>query len=110
MHSKAYWFKVRKETDPKYKIDVQKTNSLISPYIATLEVTFKSNFYEFKSSKDATEVSDDIYFNLEEIYYPTLAYQKEKWGVTEAKSFDLRLKELEDINPEDAFGMMEFIN
>lgn len=109
MQSNAYWFKVRREIDPNYKIDVQKTNSLISPYKATLEVTFKSTFYRIKSSKDAAEVSNDIDFNSKEIYYLTLAYQKEKWVVTEAKSYDFRLREWEDIKPEYAFGMMEFI-
>lgn len=36
--TKAYWFKVKVKMDPNYKIDVQKTNSLILPYNGKMEV------------------------------------------------------------------------
>lgn len=84
---KGYWFKLTGMVDPNYKIDVQKTNSLVSPYVATLEVNYKTLFYYDRPTKETAEAVTDIKRVSIEVYKFTVAYQDEKWVVTEAKSY-----------------------
>ena len=80
------WVKRKFEvSDLKY--DVKKTNSLVSPIIANVIFSLKTEQTEFLSSKETTEASTtyepkrkyDISFNL------SYAYQNSRWNFLNAK-------------------------
>lgn len=71
----GYWIKLTGIVDPNYKYDVQKTNSLVSPYIGTLEVTYKTVFYKDFHTKEAAEATNDIDRYTPTVYKFSVAYQ-----------------------------------
>lgn len=103
----GYWFKLTGVLDPNYKIDVQKTNSLISPYIATLEVNYKTLCYYGRSTKEAAESVSNIERTSTDIYKFTVAYQDDKWVVTDAKKYSRLLGEWFNTNTKDIFEVLK---
>lgn len=76
------WCKTITEINPKYTIDVQKNNSLVSPYIGTMEISKTVRFYDECSTKEEAEKSNVIRISDTCIYSFTLAYQNDNWVVT----------------------------
>ena len=76
------WFKSKSDLDSKYSIDVEKTNSLVSPYIGTLVIKihyFSSEHFPSYASAEAATASR---INDTTTYTFKIAYQKEKWVLT----------------------------
>ena len=90
------WYKSIKYLEPGYKIDVEKTNSLISPYVGTLEVSTKTVFYEHNPNKGIASESEIINFTSSSTYKFTIAYQNDNWVVTSAKEYDHFLDKIYD--------------
>lgn len=87
----GYWIKIKRTIDPTYNIDVQKSNSLISPYIGTLEVNTTNVFYKGYPNQQDAEATDAIDHTTGDNYKFTIAFQDEKWVVTDSKEFSTLL-------------------
>jgi hypothetical protein len=88
----GYWRKVDAAVNPNYKIDVQKTDSLDTPYIATLEVTTKYRYFASRPTREAAEAATDGGYTVTNIYRFSIAYQNNTWVVTEAQQYDTFFK------------------
>lgn len=76
------WRKGIDELHPKYTIDVKKNNSLISPYIGTMEIEKTYYAYEDCPTKEEAEKSTkEMWRNKYKCRFE-LAYQDNKWVVT----------------------------
>lgn len=85
----AYWLKISSDVDSNYKIDVQKTTSLISPYIGTLEITRNNVFYRHAATRELAEITTDIDKVTTDVTYKfTVAFQDGNWNVTSAVMYD----------------------
>ena len=79
---KQVWFKSKSDLDSQYSIDVEKTNSLVSPYIGTLVIKIHSVFSEHCPSYASAETATANRINNTTTYTFKIAYQKEKWVLT----------------------------
>lgn len=97
--SGAYWIKYATTLDPAYKIDVQKTNSLISPYVGTLEVDRNTVTYSGKTKEDAINQIGTKYSYVDNFKF-TIAYQGTGWVVTRAtqRNYALAIREEVSLN------------
>lgn len=101
------WIKYSGIVDPNYKYDVQKTNSLVSPYIGTLEVTYKTVVYKDFPTKEAAEATNDIVRYTPVVYKFIVAYQDDKWVVTDAKKYNSVLGEWFTLDTKDIFVILK---
>lgn len=87
IYSDSYkdWFKTRDDIDSNYKIDIKKTDSLLYPYVGTLEVNKRIAFYQHRDSKESAANDTNINRYVTETYRFTIAYQDNQWVVTDSK-------------------------
>ncbi|KAF0216763.1 MAG: hypothetical protein FD174_3586 [Geobacteraceae bacterium] len=79
-----FWFKSYHKIDQNYKIDVEKTTSLISPYVGTLQVEVYYNTSDKFPTKKTAEQATTYKVHSIQTFKITLAYQENKWVVTDA--------------------------
>lgn len=99
----SYWVKSIGAVDPDYKINVEKNNSPTTPYVATLEVTYKNTFYQIAPSKELAESSTIISTTQPFLYKFTLVLQDGKWCVTDAEQYDPAMNKWFKANNLDIF-------
>lgn len=91
------WVKECYEPDYDYKIDVQKTNSLITPFMGICEFTLIRRITNFHKNLEDTE-SDSLFVKSDKrTHIHNYGFQERKWIVTSRKSQDPVLAEL--VNP-----------
>lgn len=83
--SSGTWYKTTSNLDPHYIIDVQKNNSLISPYIGSVEIKKAFQFYEECSTKGLAEKSTKVRLLNTAKYRFKMAYQDNNWVVTKVE-------------------------
>lgn len=86
------WF----DAEPKYSVDVQSTNSLISPYVGIFEFRLRrylSKMWDTKEQAEKDTTSEAIFLVK---HKHTFAYQDKKWVATERKHFQEEPKVLAD--------------
>lgn len=88
----ALWYKQSAAINPEYKIDLQKTNSLISPYLGTLEVKIDDTIFIAHPIKEIAASLDLINYRTYSIYIFSIAYQDDKWVITAIRDYDSVLK------------------
>ena len=80
------WVKERFKPMENYKVDVQRTNSLVSPYIAICEFTLVRAMTKFHKLKIDAENDNSFIKSDSRIHKHTYAYQNGKWVVTDRKN------------------------
>ena len=91
------WVKECYEPDYDYKIDVQKTNSLMTPFIGICEFTLIRRITNFCTSKEDAE-SDNLFVKSDKRnHIHNYGFQDGKWIVTSRKNQSPSLAKL--INP-----------
>lgn len=91
------WVKEYYEPNLNYKIDVQKTNSLITPFTGYCEFILIRHITDFHSSKE--EASNDSIFTKsnERTHKHSYGFQEDKWVVTSRSNQDQELAKI--VNP-----------
>ena len=80
------WVREQFELNGEYKYDIQKTNSLISPYSAYCEFTLKRKFTEFHDSKEDAIIDLDYKKNDLKLHKHFYSYQKGKWVISKREN------------------------
>ncbi len=84
-NSPGGWFKTVKTLDSNYKIDVKRTDSLISPYIATLHAVKGTIFFATYPTKEAASTSMTVKFITEDQLILSYAFQDNTWVLTSVR-------------------------
>lgn len=79
---KEVWFKSTEKINKAFKIDLQRTTSLISPYVGTLEVDKYTEFSSDYPTEVAAKMSFDTRYIQWDLYKFTVAYQENQWVIT----------------------------
>jgi hypothetical protein len=90
MHTPEGWRKSYSElASDDYSVDVRKTDSLVSPYIGTLEFQTKVYVSELYSSQDAASQTTDFPTTPSDVrrHLHTYAYQNGAWVLQSRKQF-----------------------
>ena len=85
---KQKWFKSKDDLDKKYSLDVEKTNSLVSPYIGTLVIKRNDFYSESFLSYESAEAATAIRHTNTRTYTFKIAYQNGKWVLKQYGSQD----------------------
>lgn len=89
MKDRIGWYKATNILEPGYQIDVQKTNSLVSPpYIGTLKVKIRYVSYQTNKSKAIAEQGKNMTYSWVNTYLFNIAYQDGSWKVKSVKHDD----------------------
>lgn len=96
------WYKTTNFLEPGYKIDVQKTTSLISPYIGKLEVKINHVTFLTNKNKDIAEAEKLVNTNCSNMntYIFAIAFQNGIWNVTSVRS------DYGELNPDSILNIL----
>jgi len=76
------WINLHYEPDNNYKIDVQKTNSLVTPYSGFCEFTLNRRFTAFHKNKENASKDSIFIKSITIIHRHNYGFQENKWIVT----------------------------
>ena len=82
-----YWYKQTTALTPNYSIDVEKTNSLVSPIVGTLKIAiirFHSDIFASIAAAEQASANKLFIDGTKEFQF-IFAYQNEKWILTKVK-------------------------
>lgn len=79
------WFKTIDTLDSNYKVDVKRTESLISPYLGTLHAVKGSIFFVYYPTKEEAAKSATIWFKKEDQLLLSYAFQDNTWVLTSVR-------------------------
>jgi hypothetical protein len=92
------WVKEVYEADPDYKIDIQTTNSLITPYLGYCEFSLVRHHTSFHENKEDAR-KDDNFTESETVKHKhTYAFQDYKWIVKAREHYWTAEEEWDDCN------------
>jgi hypothetical protein len=84
--SRMVWRKSYHVLHSQYTVDLRKNDSLISPYIGTMEIPKTVRVYEDCATKEEAEKTTAINYTTTFKYKFTVAYQDNNWVVTKVQS------------------------
>jgi hypothetical protein len=90
------WVRERFEPEAEYKIDVQATNSLITPYTGYCEFSLVRHYTRFHENKNDAEKDEDFVQSETVKHKHTYAFQDDKWTVKMRQNYWAEEKEWED--------------
>lgn len=94
----ARWRREWFDVEPKYAVDVQSTNSLISPYVGVFEFRLRRYLSKMWDRKEDAE-KDTTPTNVSLVKHRhTFAYQDKKWVVTKREHFNEELSPVDSLN------------
>ena len=82
----AGWVKKRYCLSGEYNYDVQRTNSLISPYTAICEFNLKRSYTDFHKTKEEAQKDNNFINSDETLHRHTYLFQKGKWNVSKREN------------------------
>ena len=84
--------------DSNYKYDLEKTNSIISPYVGILEFNLSEDFYSSSHDRAGAIASSYIYETEPYKYIIKFVPNKSKWNILSGKYF--RMGEWVEMKPD----------
>jgi hypothetical protein len=109
------WRKEWFDAEPKYSVDVQSTNSLVSPYVGIFEFTLRRYLTKAWDTKEEAEKDTASTEVLLVKHKHIFAYQDRKWVPTDRKHYHEFLKEwfdCDEVLPDgktNIFGCLEAV-